>query len=148
MVSPLHAAGAIIAGIIALFKLGESRGKQKGKKKKEEELSQEVKEELKEQMREEAEEEFEKEKSQEAHRRAMGRNPPVDLGDSVTLGIKEFESHHSGKNIAVCKKEGFVIFVEGCPNKLDVGDTINAEITSYGRNKTSAEAKYTGIATS
>ncbi|MXR51198.1 hypothetical protein GRX03_06220 [Halovenus sp. WSH3] len=86
--------------------------------------------------------EIEREQSREAHAAAVDREPPVEIGDSVTVGITEFRSHHSGGKQAVCKKEGFVIFVEDCPPDSAVGDRIDATITSFGTNRTSAEAVY------
>lgn len=143
MVAPavvgLAAVGATAYG---LYRAGKSKGIKKGKERKESELTQEAKEEIKEELWEEAEDEFEREKSEKAHRRAQNREPPVDIGDSVHLGVKEFRSHHSGRKTAVCKKEGFVIFVEDCPSHISEGSQIRADITSFGANKTSAEAKY------
>ncbi|MFW5934568.1 MAG: hypothetical protein ACOCQL_01815 [Halolamina sp.] len=80
--------------------------------------------------------------SQEAHQDATDREPPIDVGDRVTLGIKEFNAHHSGERIAVCKQEGFVVFVDGVPDGADVGDVIDAEVVSFGRDRNSAEAEY------
>ncbi|GAB7092962.1 hypothetical protein JCM30237_01140 [Halolamina litorea] len=86
----------------------------------------------------------ERQESREAHEDAMEREPPVSVGDSVSLGVKEFKSHHSGERVAVCKQEGFVIFVEGVPESVDVGDVIDAEIVDFGHERNSAEAQYTG----
>jgi len=82
--------------------------------------------------------------SREAHENATDREPPVDIGDRVTLGIKEFNAHHSGDRVAVCKQEGFVIFVDGVPERANVGDVIDAEIVSFGPDRNSAEAEYVG----
>lgn len=82
--------------------------------------------------------------SHEAHEQATEREPPVDIGDSVSLAVKEFREHHSGDRAAVCKKEGFVIFVDGVPEGVDVGDVIDAEIVDFGRDRNSAEAQYAG----
>ncbi|MFT4946807.1 MAG: putative RNA-binding protein with TRAM domain, partial [Natronomonas sp.] len=92
----------------------------------------------------ELESQIEREQSQDAHNEAVEREPPVDIGESVTTGVTEFRSHHSGREQAVCKVEGFVIFVEGCPPGTEVGDRITAKITSFGANRTSAEAVYQG----
>lgn len=118
----LVGSGAFLLGAIIFYSLGKWRGKaiSKGKLKAE----------------------LDKEQSLSAHEDAVERAPPVTIGDTVTVGIKEFQSHHSGKERAVCKKEGFVIFVEECPASASVGDRIDAKITSYGKNKTSAEAVY------
>jgi len=82
--------------------------------------------------------------SREAHEDATDREPPVDVGDRVTLGIKEFNAHHSGERVAVCKQEGFVVFVDGVPDGADVGDVIDAEVVSFGPDRNSAEAEYVG----
>lgn len=144
MVAPI-VAGLAVAGTAAysLYKAGKSRGIKKGKNlKEEEEVGQEVKDELKQELLEEAQEEFEREQSKLAHERAVSREPPVERGDTVSVGVKELRNHHSGKETAVCKKEGFVIFVETGPNHIGVGDVIVVRITSFGRNKSSAEATY------
>jgi predicted RNA-binding protein with TRAM domain len=85
--------------------------------------------------------------SRAAHEDATEREPPVDIGDSVSLGVTEFKAHHTGSQVAVCKKQGFVIFVEGVPDGVDVGDVLEAEVTSFGRGRSSAEATYTGRST-
>ena len=82
--------------------------------------------------------------SRDAHEDAQEREPPVSMGDRVSLGVKEFKSHHSGDRVAVCKQEGFVIFVEGVPESVDVGDVIDAEIVDFGPDRNSAEAQYVG----
>lgn len=86
----------------------------------------------------------EREASKRAHDAATDREPPVDVGDRVSLGVKEFKEHHSGNRVAVCKTEGFVVFVENVPDRVDVGDVIDGEIVSFGRDKNSAEATYVG----
>jgi predicted RNA-binding protein with TRAM domain len=80
--------------------------------------------------------------SRRAHEDATNREPPVAIGDRVNLGVKEFKEHHSGNRVAVCKKEGFVIFVDDVPKGVKVGTVIDAEVTSFGRGKNSAEASY------
>ena len=82
--------------------------------------------------------------SHEAHEQATEREPPVDIGDGVSLAVKEFREHHSGDRAAVCKKEGFVVFVDDVPDSVDVGDVIDAEIVDFGRDRNSAEAQYVG----
>jgi predicted RNA-binding protein with TRAM domain len=82
--------------------------------------------------------------SQRAHEDATERAPPVDVGDHVSLGVKEFKQHHSGDRVAVCKKKGFVVFVENVPDGVEVGDVIDAEVVSFGPDNNSAEATYTG----
>ncbi|QKY19830.1 hypothetical protein B4589_005330 [Halolamina sp. CBA1230] len=83
-----------------------------------------------------------REQSQQAHEEATEREPPVDVGDRVSVGIKEFKTHHSGEEVAVCKKQGFVIFVNDVPDSADVGDVIDAEVVSFGEERTSAQAEY------
>lgn len=85
-----------------------------------------------------------RQESRDAHEDATEREPPVDIGDSVSLGVTEFKAHHTGSQVAVCKKQGFVIFVEGVPDGVEVGDVIEAEVTSFGRERNSADATYTG----
>jgi predicted RNA-binding protein with TRAM domain len=82
--------------------------------------------------------------SRKAHEDATERKPPVEIGDRVNLGVKEFNEHHSGNRVAVCKKERFVIFVDDVPKGVKVGTVIDAEVTSFGREKNSAEASYVG----
>lgn len=86
----------------------------------------------------------EREASKEAHDEATERAPPVDIGDRVSLGVKEFKQHHSGDQVAVCKKEGFVIFVDGVPESADVGDVVDVEVVSFGPDRNSAEGSYVG----
>ena len=86
----------------------------------------------------------EREASQAAHHDATERAPPVDVGDHVRLGVKEFKHHHSGDRVAVCKKKGFVVFVEAVPARVEVGDVVDAEVVSFGPDGNSAEATYTG----
>lgn len=129
-------AGAV--GAYGLYKVGTFVGARRARKRGETEFKDEVKAEL----REEAKRELQEEQSREVHREAVNRAPPVDIGETVTVGIKEFKNHYSGKHTAVCKKEGFVIFVEDCPDSVEVGDRITAQIVSFGRGQTSAEAVY------
>jgi predicted RNA-binding protein with TRAM domain len=44
--------------------------------------------------------------------------------------------------VAVCKKAGFVIFVDGVPESAEVGDVVDAEVVSFGEDRTSAQAEY------
>ena len=83
-----------------------------------------------------------REQSQRAHEDATEREPPVEIGEGVSLAIKEFKAHHSGDDVAVCKKEGFVIFVDDVPESAEVGDVIDAEVVSFGEDRTSAQAEY------
>lgn len=110
------AAGSFFLGAILFYKIGTWRGRSVSKS------------------------ELEREQSKEAHNDAVEREPPVDIGDEVTVAVKEFRSHHSGDRQAVCKKEGFVIFVDDFPARTDVGDSLDVTITSFGSNRTSAEA--------
>jgi predicted RNA-binding protein with TRAM domain len=81
-----------------------------------------------------------------AHDRAVERTPPVSLGETYELGIKEFTDHHSGKRVAVGKVQGFVLFVEDVPGELTAGEVIRARVLSFNRGETSAEAAYVGRA--
>lgn len=87
-----------------------------------------------------------RQKSYERHREAQDREPPVDIGDVHEAAIHEFTDHHSGERQAVCKVEGFVIFVEDVPNGLEVGDVLELEVLSFNRGHTSATARYVGRA--
>ena len=82
--------------------------------------------------------------SRRRHREAREREPPVDVGDVETLGVREFSRHHSGDRHAVGKVEGFVVFVENVPSDVDVADVIRVKILSFNRGKTSATATYLG----
>lgn len=87
--------------------------------------------------------ESEKEKeSWEAHKQATNRTPPVDIGETHKLGVEEIIPHHSGTQTARGKVEGFQIFVNDIPSTVRPLDTIRVKITSYGRNRTSAEASF------
>ena len=114
------ATGSFLVGAILFYKIGKWRGRSISRDR------------LKSQI--------EREQSQDAHNDAVEREPPVDIGDTVTVGVKEFRSHHSGDRQAVCKKEGFVIFVEDYPRGTEIGDRLDVTITSFGSNHTSAEA--------
>jgi len=54
--------------------------------------------------------------------------------------MTEFKAHHSGSQVAVCRKQGFVIVVEDVPESVDVGDMVRAEVTSFSRERNSAAA--------
>ena len=80
-------------------------------------------------------------KSQRAHEDAQGRDPPVDIGETVEFGITEFSDHHSGERVAVGKVEGFVVFAENVPANASVGDVVRVKILSFNRGQTSADGK-------
>ena len=84
--------------------------------------------------------------SYERHREAQEREPPVDLGDVREAAVHEFTEHHTGERRAVCKIEGFVVFVEDIPDALAVGDVIEIEVLAFNRGHTSATARYVGRA--
>ena len=84
--------------------------------------------------------------SYKRHEEAQRREPPVDLGDVREAAVHEFTDHHSGERRAVCKIEGFVVFVEELPSGLEVGDVIELEILSFNRGHTSATARFLGRA--
>ncbi|GAA0285818.1 TRAM domain-containing protein [Halobacterium noricense] len=84
--------------------------------------------------------------SQRAHEAAQEREPPVELGDTYEFGITEFTDHHSGERVAVGKVEGFVLFTEDVPDRLSEGDVIRATVTSFNRERTSADAIFEGAA--
>ncbi len=76
------------------------------------------------------------------HREARRRRPPVELGDVVEAGVFDFSRHHTGERHAVCKVEGFVVFVEDVPEELAVADVIRFKVLSFNRGGTSATATY------
>ncbi|WP_049922663.1 RNA-binding protein [Halopiger djelfimassiliensis] len=78
----------------------------------------------------------------ERHRAAQQRDPPVDIGDVEAVGIHEFTEHHTGERQAVCKIEGFVVFVEDVPAHLEEGDVIRLKLLSFNRGRTSATATF------
>jgi len=86
--------------------------------------------------------EAEREQSAARHREATRREPPVDLGEQRRVAIDDFSEHHTGDRHAVCKVEGFVVFVEGIPADLAEGDVISVEIRSFNRGHTSATAAF------
>lgn len=116
------AVASFLLGGVLFYKLGTWRGVRKGKQRQRAHL--------------------EREQSAKAHQKAIEREPPVEIGETVTVGVKELKQHHTGADVAVTKQEGFVIFVENCPENLEVGDRIDAKITSFGTNETSAEAVF------
>ncbi|WP_049895478.1 TRAM domain-containing protein [Halopiger xanaduensis] len=81
-------------------------------------------------------------KSERRHREAQEREPPVEIGDERAVAVQEFTEHHSGKRHAVCKIEGFVVFVEDVPSSVAAGDVIEIEILSFNRGHTSATARF------
>ncbi|MFU8867558.1 RNA-binding protein [Natronococcus sp.] len=80
--------------------------------------------------------------SAERHREAQGREPPVEIGDEATVAVEEFTTHHSGERRAVCRIEGFVVFVEDLPEELEERDVIEVAILSFNRGHTSATATF------
>jgi predicted RNA-binding protein with TRAM domain len=76
--------------------------------------------------------------SDKRHREVQRREPPVELGETYTVVVEEFTTHHSGERQAVCKVEGSVIFVEDLPDDLEETDVIDATILSFNRGHTSA----------
>ncbi len=80
--------------------------------------------------------------SWERHRDAQNRAPPVDLGEVREAGVVDFSRHHSGERHAVCKVEGFVVFVEDVPDDVDVADVLRFKVLSYNRGHTSATATF------
>ena len=84
----------------------------------------------------------EAEPSWERHQQAQQRAPPVNVGDEATAGVVDFSDHHSGAVHAVCKVEGFVVFVEDVPEYVDRTDVITFKITSFNEGGTSATATF------
>ncbi|MFP9191124.1 hypothetical protein ACLI4Q_05595 [Natrialbaceae archaeon A-CW1-1] len=84
----------------------------------------------------------EQKESWDAHKKATQRTPPVELGEVHKLGVEEIIDHHSGKQQARGRIEGFHVFVSDVPNGIRPLDLIRVKIMSYGRGRTSAEAKF------
>lgn len=82
--------------------------------------------------------------SERAHEAATQREPPVDLGETYEVGVREFTDHHSGNRVAVGKVEGFVLFVEEVTDDVEVGDVLEVEVLSFNRGETSADARMVG----
>ncbi|APX95234.1 TRAM domain-containing protein [Natronorubrum daqingense] len=83
-----------------------------------------------------------RQQSYERHRDAQQREAPVEIGDSHDVAVQEFTEHHTGERQAVCKVQGFVVFVENIPDGLSVGDVIEVTILSFNRGHTSATATF------
>ena len=84
----------------------------------------------------------ERRESAARHRAAQQREPPVEIGDTRTVAIEEFTTPHSGTRQAVCRIEGFVVFVEDLPDDLEERDVIEITILSFNRGHTSATATF------
>lgn len=80
--------------------------------------------------------------SKQAHDAATEREPPVELGETYEFGVREFTDHHSGSRVAVGKVEGFVLFAEEVPGRVDTGDVIRARVLSFNKGRTSADATF------
>jgi predicted RNA-binding protein with TRAM domain len=88
----------------------------------------------------------ERRESAARHRAAQQCEPPVEIGDTRTVASEEFTTHHSGARQAVCRIEGFVVFVENLPGDLEETDVIEITILSFNRGRTSASATFRGRA--
>ncbi|MFC4436681.1 MULTISPECIES: TRAM domain-containing protein [Natrialbaceae] len=84
----------------------------------------------------------EQRESYQRHRDAQQRDPPVEIGETETVAIEEFTTHHTGERHAVCKIEGFVVFVQDLPDDLEATDVIRVKILSFNRGHTSATATF------
>lgn len=84
----------------------------------------------------------EREESYQRHRDAQQREPPVEIGDVETVAIEEFTTHHTGERHAVCKVEGFVVFVQDLPASLEATDIIQVKVLSFNSGHTSATATF------
>ena len=80
--------------------------------------------------------------SKEAHEAAQQRDPPVQIGETYEFGVTELTDHHSGKEVAVGKVEGFVVFTEDIPSGIEKGDVIRAKVLSFNEGRTSADATF------
>jgi len=79
--------------------------------------------------------------SKRAHEAAQEREPPVQKGDVIEVGVEELTDHHSGRKDALVKVEGFVVFVTDIPDDVESGDMLRAKVLSFNREGTSASAK-------
>lgn len=84
----------------------------------------------------------ERQESYQRHREAQQREPPVEIGETETVAVEEFTTHHTGERHAVCKVEGFVVFVRDLPGDLEAADVIRVKILSFNRGHTSATATF------
>ncbi|WP_306056329.1 TRAM domain-containing protein [Natronococcus wangiae] len=84
----------------------------------------------------------EQRESYRRHREAQRREPPVEVGETRTAAVEEFTTHHTGERRAVCKVEGFVVFVQDLPGDLEETDAIRIKILSFNRGRTSATATF------
>lgn len=82
----------------------------------------------------------ERDESYQAHQAAKQRDPPVELGEIVEGGVTEIKHHHRGKTEAVIRVGSFVIFVSDIPDSVDKGNILRAKVTSFGANRTCANA--------
>ncbi|WP_139042968.1 hypothetical protein [Halorubrum tropicale] len=82
--------------------------------------------------------EIEQEKSWKAHKKATDREPPVEKGDIVNIGVLDINLHHTGDRRAFGKYEGFAIHVEEVPADLSEGDFIDVKIMYFNHGRTSA----------
>ncbi|WP_435096221.1 hypothetical protein [Halorubrum sp. N11] len=80
--------------------------------------------------------------SKRAHEAAQERDPPVDIGETYEFGVTELTDHHSGKEVAVGKVEGFVVFTKDIPGDVAKGDVIRAKVLSFNEGRTSADATF------
>jgi len=80
--------------------------------------------------------------SKQAHDAAQQRDPPVEIGETYEFGVTELTDHHSGKEVAVGKVEGFVVFTEDIPSDITKGDVIRAKVLSFNEGRTSADATF------
>jgi len=79
--------------------------------------------------------------SKRAHEAAQEREPPVEKGEVIEAGVEELTDHHSGREDALVKVEGFVVFVTDIPDDVEPGDMLRAKVLSFNREGTSASAK-------
>jgi len=69
--------------------------------------------------------------SKRAHDAAQKREPPVAIGETYEFGVTELTDHHSGKEVAVGKVEGFVLFTQDIPRDISESDVIRAKVLSF-----------------
>ena len=80
--------------------------------------------------------------SRESHKEAVKRSPPVEIGDTVNMGVLEIQMHHSGTLRARGEVKSFTVFTRDVPSDIVEGDIIRAKIDSFSANNRSAMAIY------
>ena len=113
------AAGSFLLGAVLFYKIGTWRGRPVSKA------------------------ELEREQSRDTHDDAVERNPLVDVGDTVTVGVKGVPLASLRGRTGRLQEGGLRHLRRRLPDGNDRGDRLTVTITSFGSNHTSAEAVVT-----